>query len=405
MITNPTNPSYPTALTWAKQHTPSLDQLLQICVQAPYLAHVLLHIIPAVVNGSTAHVVQTETELNPEQTLRNISSHTKELMETVTKQNQIPVPKNPPTASTDPLHLQIERLSPEEIKKRLEPCHHFAVEQVDNGNWDENDLLQYEQKQLLACRKAREKISANQNSLLAQNGGLEIQVSQYKDSLRLLKANHTQLLTDVTTTGSKLSATLDKFDKLAKQEEPLQEIIKEGQQGYKTRVEESLPIENSILFFILIHLMYRSYRHIQNPKHRNPSKLPQKRKAITMATHTTLNLAFTALLFYSSQWLSSLLFNWTAKPEEHEFDNYNQAEQDVGKMLAPLFTIGLFKLTQKTAEKFRDKTVDHFLGNKKSRSRESSGTTLKALRPVFSRERQSGYNEVNGDDDDDIPPV
>jgi hypothetical protein len=151
--------------------------------------------------------------------------------------------------------------------------------------------------------------------------------------------------------------------------------------------------------------MYRSYRHIQNPKHRNPSKLPQKRKAITMATHTTLNLAFTALLFYSSQWLSSLLFNWTAKPEEHEFDNYNQAEQDVGKMLAPLFTIGLFKLTQKTAEKFRDKTVDHFLGNKKSRSRESSGTTLKALRPVFSRERQSGYNEVNGDDDDDIPPV
>tara|TARA_B100001142_G_C13933341_1_gene500219 strand:- start:16 stop:204 length:189 start_codon:yes stop_codon:yes gene_type:complete len=61
MIRNITIPSSSTALTWAKQHALSLDQLLQLCIKAPYLAHVLLHIIPAVVNGSTAHVVQTET--------------------------------------------------------------------------------------------------------------------------------------------------------------------------------------------------------------------------------------------------------------------------------------------------------------------------------------------------------
>jgi len=407
MIRNTTaNPSSPTALMRAKQHVLSLDQFLQLCIQVPYLVHVFLHIIPAVVNGSTAHVVKTETKLNPENTLGNISSYTKELMETVAKQGQIPVPENPPTASTVPPHLDIEHLSPDKIKEQLESCHHYAVEQVEDGKWGEDELLEYEKDWLLACRKAREKISADQNSLLAQNEALlaqnealNKQVSQYQDSLRKATATHTQLLTDVTTTGRDLSETLKKFDNLANKEAPLQEIIKEGQQGYETRVQESLPIENSILFFILIHLMYRSYRHIQNPKHRNPSKLPQKRKAITMATHTTLNLAFLALLFYSSQWLSSLLFKWTARPEEHNFGNYNQAEQDVRKMLAPLFTIGIYKGTKNTVEQVRNKIVDHLLDNTKSRSRDSRKPSLQELRPVFSIGKERGYNKVIDIDD------
>lgn len=411
MNINPTIQSSPTALTWAKQHAPSLDQLLQYLIQVPYGIHLAWHIIPAIAHGATTHVVQTETELNPEITLGSISSYTKELMETIAKQNQsFPVPKNPPIASADPLHLHIERLSPDDIKKQLGPCHYYAVEEVDNGKWREDALLEYEKAWLLACREARKQISDNQNSLLAQNeallaqnGALKNQVLEYQDLLSKLTADHTQLLTNVTKIGRDLSANLDQFYTLANEEAPLQEIIKEGQQGYETRVEESLPIENYILFFILIHQMYRSYRHIQNPKHSNPSKLPQKRKAITMAMHTMLNLAFLPLLFYSSQWLSSLLFNWTAKPGEHKFDNYKQAEQDFGKMLAPLFTIGLYRLTKKTVENVRNKPVDHLLGNTKSSSRVPRITSLKELRPVLSKQKQSGYNKVK--DDDGIPPV